>query len=76
LIYGQELQAQLKKLRQTCFITPGKKFIVFWFVVLHLEVTSNFNSDTSNKIRYVYYISAYLVLICRLVINVYMLSKL
>jgi hypothetical protein len=29
LIYGQELQAQLKKLRQTCFITPGKKFIVF-----------------------------------------------
>jgi hypothetical protein len=35
-----KVQAQLQKPHHTCFVTPGKKFIIGGiFAMLHLEVT-------------------------------------
>jgi hypothetical protein len=40
IIYGQELQAQMQKSRQTSYVISGKKLIKGEiFVVLHLGVT-------------------------------------
>jgi hypothetical protein len=50
IIYGQELQVQLQKSRQTNFVALGKKFITDGiFIVLYLEATTNCNCDTSHK---------------------------
>jgi hypothetical protein len=55
MAYGQELQVQLQKLRQASYVTAGKKFIVVGvFVVLHMKVTLNCNSDISGKTLYVW----------------------
>jgi hypothetical protein len=51
MICRPELQVQLQKSCQTCFVTSGKKFIIgSIFVVLHLEVTLNCNCDISDRI--------------------------
>jgi hypothetical protein len=70
LIFGQELQEQLQKSCQTCFVAPGKKFIIGGiFVMLHLEVTLDCNSGTPDKTwcvwlhSYIYLNFIYLLLI-------------
>jgi hypothetical protein len=70
IIYGQELQSQLQKSCQTCFIASGKKFIIGGIsVVLHLKVTSN-SLIYQTKLDVFDSISVYLVFIFHLLINV------
>jgi hypothetical protein len=47
---GKNLQAELRKSRQSWFVATGKKFIVDVTVVLHPEAMSNSNSYTQTKL--------------------------
>jgi hypothetical protein len=51
VICGQELQAGLQKSRHKSSVAPGGKLIVggTFVVLLHLQVTLNCNSDTSEN---------------------------
>jgi hypothetical protein len=77
MIYEQKLHAEMQKSRQKNYVAPGKEFIVGGiFVVLRMEVTSNCNSDISDKTWWVWLQFYVFHFYYHLFINVYILKNL